>query len=125
MAQPMYYMPAHSPATQEAELHTARPRATSFPRGRKAIASKPSHLSREDADMMTVLQDVKNDLAYLHNCLDNTTDELLVDALIYELKATHLRYQYYLAQCKQRGIVSGEVPVAQLARPIIPTPEEH
>ncbi len=42
-----------------------------------------------------------------HNRYDNTDDELLVESIIYEIKAANMKFQYYLGLCKDRGIVCG------------------
>jgi len=39
-------------------------------------------------------------------CLDTLTDQNLIDAHIYEMKAVNMRYKYYLEMCKERGIMA-------------------
>ena len=91
--------------------------ATAAPPGVKAPAipkqdkrKKTKRLSREDIEMVAALEAVRSDMEFLHNCFDETVEPILVDSLIYELKAANLKYQYYIGQCKQKGIVCGHIP---------------
>jgi hypothetical protein len=74
-------------------------------------SKKSRKLTREDMEIVAALEAVKADMEFLHNCFDHTTDEILVDSLVYELKAANLKYQYYLNQCKEKGIVHGAIPL--------------
>jgi len=73
-----------------------------------AKKAKRRRLSAEDMEIVTALEAVQSDMDFLHRCFDETTDETLIDSLIYELKAVQLRYQYYLNLCKARGIAYGK-----------------
>ena len=64
-------------------------------------------LTPEDAELVHGLETVKYELETLHDRFDQTTDEVLLDALIYERKAAELKYKYYIGQMKERGIVQG------------------
>jgi hypothetical protein len=78
------------------------------PEKRKWLFGKKSKkLTREDMEIVAALEAVKSDMEFLHNCFDHTTDAILVDSLVYELKAANLKYQYYLNMCKEKGIVHG------------------
>ncbi|MCL2841090.1 MAG: YaaL family protein [Defluviitaleaceae bacterium] len=77
-----------------------------FPKSKKKQANS-KRLSREDMEIVAALEAVKSDMDFLHNCFDHTTDAILVDSLIYELKAANLKYKYYLNLCKEKGIVGG------------------
>ncbi|MCL2570825.1 MAG: YaaL family protein [Defluviitaleaceae bacterium] len=68
---------------------------------------KSHKLSIEDMQIVAALEDAANDMAFIHSCFDHITEELLIDCLIYELKAVSLRHKYFLELCKERGIVSG------------------
>ena len=72
--------------------------------------AKAKRLSQEDIEIVAALEAVKSDMEFLHNCFDHTTDAILIDSLIYELKATTLKYQYYIGLCKEKGIVSTGMP---------------
>ncbi|MCL1878259.1 MAG: YaaL family protein, partial [Defluviitaleaceae bacterium] len=71
----------------------------------KEKPAKRRRLSREDMEIVEALEAVKSDMDFLHNCFDHTTDAILVDSLVYELKACNLKFQYYLTLCKEKGIV--------------------
>ena len=61
-------------------------------------------MSREDKGVLVMIEKLKNELALMHQNLDYVTDETLIDSYIYELKAIHMKYQYYIKICKERGI---------------------
>ena len=75
-----------------------------------AVQKKRKKLTQEDIEIVAALEAVRSDMEFLHNSFDQITDPILVDSLIYELKAANLKYQYYINQCKQKGIVCGDVP---------------
>jgi len=83
-------------------------KAPAVPKQEKKRKSKT--LSREDIEVVAALEAVRSDIEFLHNCFDHTTEAILVDSLIYELKAANLKYQYYINLCKQKGIVCGDIP---------------
>ena len=90
------------------------PQATTWDKAqavpKSAKRKKSTRLSREDIEIVAALEAVRSDMEYLHNRFDQTTEAILVDSLIYELKAANLKYQYYIGMCKQRGIVCGDIP---------------
>lgn len=65
-----------------------------------------SHIIEEDREVLEILELLKEDLAYVHHCLDITTDPILIDSYIYEIQSINLRYQFYMQQCKARGLTS-------------------
>jgi len=94
------YAPSPSPVTWG--------EAAAIPKQKKARKSR--RLTREDIEIVAALEAVRSDMEFLHNCFDEITEPILVDSLIYELKAANLKYQYYIGQCKEKGIVCGEIP---------------
>ena len=74
---------------------------------RKFKKAESKRLSPEDMEIVESLRAVKSDMEFLHNCFDHTTDAILIDSLTYEIKALHLRYEFYLSLCKEKGIVHG------------------
>ena len=74
----------------------------------KIFGKRSKKLSREDFEVVAALEAIKSDMEFLHNCFDHVTDAILVDSLVYELKAANLKYQYYLNLCKERGIVGAD-----------------
>jgi len=71
---------------------------------------KPTPLTAEDIEIVAALEAVKSDMDFIHNCFDQITEAILIDSLIYELKALNLKYQYYTNLCKEKGIVCAGVP---------------
>jgi hypothetical protein len=95
---------AASPAYAEnpANMEAATPSAPIRKVNRK---SRPNELSAEDEQIIIALNTVKSDMDSLHNRYDQTTDPLLLESIIYELKAANLKYVHFLNMCKDRGIV--------------------
>jgi len=75
------------------------------------IDPKSLELSLEDVQIVAALNDAAGEMAYIHSCFDHITEELLIDCLIYELKAVSLRHKYFLGLCKEKGIISGNPAV--------------
>lgn len=65
---------------------------------------RKSHILEEDREILDILTMLKDDLQYVHHCLDITTDDLLIDSYIYEIQSINMRYQFYMQQCKARGL---------------------
>jgi len=86
---------------------TLRPEKTHKKAVKSKSTAKSKKLTGEDIEIVAALEAVKSDMEFLHNCFDQTTDAILVDSLIYELKAANLKYKYYLNLCKEKGIVHG------------------
>ncbi|MCL2204834.1 MAG: YaaL family protein [Defluviitaleaceae bacterium] len=66
-------------------------------------------LSAEDFELVQALEAIREELAHLHSRFDQVTDEILTDALIFELKAAGLKYKYYHNKLKEKGIVHGVI----------------
>ena len=66
--------------------------------------TKKSHLIEDDQEVLEILEMLKEDLNYVHHCLDLTTDPILIDSYIFEIQSINLRYQFYMQQCKSRGL---------------------
>jgi len=73
-------------------------------------ARKSKRLTPEDIEIVAGLEAAQSDMEFLHNCFDHTTDAILIDSLIYELKAASLKHQYYISLCKEKGIVFAGMP---------------
>ena len=67
-------------------------------------ATKRTHILQEDKEILEILVMLKEDLDYVHHCLDITTDPILIDSYIYEIQSINMRYQFYMQQCKERGL---------------------
>lgn len=84
-----------------AELQTQK-----YIKPKKAKISKAAFkLKNEDMEILVMLEKLKRELDFLHNNFDQITDPVLIDSCIFEMKAIHMKYQYYLNECKERGIV--------------------
>ena len=100
---------AYAPEADTWAIVTEKPGTKKSP----AVGSggrKSKKLTQEDIEIVAALEAVKSDMEFLHNCFDHTTDAILIDSLIYELKAVTLKYQYYINLCKEKGIVSAGMP---------------
>jgi hypothetical protein len=62
-------------------------------------------LSAEDEQIIMELNRVKGDLENLHNRFDHTVEPLMLESIMYELKAANLKFMYLLNLCKDKGIV--------------------
>jgi len=94
-----------------AELSPVRPHWTSRITNKTHRLSEekekavPRELSPEDTSIIASLNEAAEDMERIHSYFDHVTDELLVDCLIYELKAVSLRHKYFLDLCKSKEIV--------------------
>ena len=96
------------PISPEAALPKAHWTVRTLPEKAEAYKIKKSQeLSPEDLEIIAALNEAVNDMAFIHSCFDHITDELLIDCLIYELKAASLRHKHFLTLCKEKGIVCG------------------
>jgi len=71
------------------------------------VRAKSYGLSDEDTEIVAALNEAASDMAFIHSCFDHVTEEILVDCLIYELKAVSLRHKYFLDLCREKEIISG------------------
>lgn len=71
------------------------------------LFKKPSSdILPEDMEIITTLQLLKEDLDYVHNCLDHITDPVLIDSYIYQIQAINMKYRFYLQLCKDKGLMA-------------------
>ena len=94
------------PISPEMELPRQHWTARVYSANTKKANAKAQALSWEDMEIIAALKDAANDMAFIHSCMDHVTEEILIDCLIYELKAISLRHKYFLELCKEKGIVS-------------------
>lgn len=59
----------------------------------------------EDDEILATIESLREELAVLHNRFDQAIAPMLIDSLIYEIQAVHIRYEYYLNLCKEREIL--------------------
>jgi len=55
-------------------------------------------------EVLATIESLREELAMLHNRFDQAIAPMLIDSLIYEIQAVHIRYEYYLNLCKERKI---------------------
>ena len=67
---------------------------------------KKSYISEEDTFIVKTLENLKYDLEYARNCLNNITDTTLIDSYIFEIASLNSKYEYYLKLCKNKGIIA-------------------
>lgn len=78
---------------------------TSYQQEKRNLFSrkKTAAVLSDDADITEVLNKLRSELEFVHNNLDNVTDQALIDSYIYEIKALHMKYDYYLNLCKKKS----------------------
>ena len=76
------------------------------PKSRRPFAKKKATPAPEDIFILATLEKLKKDLDTIHRSLDSVTDPVLIDSFIYEMNAVHMRYKFYLQECKERELVS-------------------
>ncbi len=69
----------------------------------KLFKNNNSAISKERIQLISGCYMMKNKLSDLYSILDYTTENDLIDSVIYEIKAANMRYHYYLKLCKERG----------------------
>jgi hypothetical protein len=72
--------------------------------GAAAKKERAKRIVLEEKEILTTMETLTQKMHTLDNHFNNTTNPELIDCCIYETKAAHARYQYYLKQCKERGI---------------------
>ncbi len=58
----------------------------------------------KNSDIVNNLKEIKAELDILYHNLDYVTDPILLNQLIFQLKATEVRYQYWFCMAKDLNI---------------------
>ena len=58
----------------------------------------------KNSDIVNNLKEIKSELDILYHNLDYVTDPILLNQLIFQLKATEVRYQYWFCMAKHLNI---------------------
>ncbi len=58
----------------------------------------------ERENILKTIDKIKQNLYITENKFNNTTEPILIDSYIYELKALHMQYKFYMKLCKEQGI---------------------
>ena len=61
-------------------------------------------LQTEEREIVEVLEDLNQQLNILYNQFNYITDPALIDGCIYDIKAAHAKYTFYLSRCKEKQI---------------------
>ncbi len=72
----------------------------------QALRNENKSISSDDMDILNTLDLLERELELAHKNLDYLTDSSLIDGCIYEIKALHMKYKYYLNICKERGLIA-------------------
>ncbi len=75
-------------------------------KGSLLFLKRNSHVVDENEEIILILDSLKDDLNYVHNCLDYITDPILIDSYIYQLQSLNMKYKFYIQLCKERGLIS-------------------
>lgn len=70
-------------------------------KGRKVIKINRKKTTKEQDDIIELLEQVQKDIDNVYSKFEYVTDEYLIDSYVYELKALQMRYQYLLKLAKQ------------------------
>ena len=62
--------------------------------------------SEDDANILQALARIKTDIDCANMQFDSIVDEILIDSYIYEIKSLHMKYQFYIKLCKERGLAA-------------------
>jgi len=84
---------------------TARINTDRLEIGADKVQASARELSPDDVAIVAALNEAAEDMAVIHSCFDHVTEEILVDCLIYELKAVSLRHKFFLDLCKEKDII--------------------
>lgn len=67
---------------------------------------RKNRFSKEDVEIIEMISKLKQDLNFVQDKLDYTTDIILIDSIIYEIKSIQKKYEFYLKLCKERGLAA-------------------
>ncbi|WP_317367290.1 DUF2508 family protein [uncultured Tyzzerella sp.] len=71
----------------------------------KNLLKTTNALDSEATEIIYFLQDIKIKLEYAEMCLNFTSDDTLIDSIIYEIISLQKRYDYFLKLSKKKEIV--------------------
>ena len=69
---------------------------------------KKGRVNQKSKIIMENIERIKWEKAYLKNEMNMTTNDFLIDSLIYRLKALDREFQYYIAQAREEGVMGFE-----------------
>ena len=71
---------------------------------RKKKTRRNAVLISEDREIINALEELNQKLNILYNQFNYMTDPALIDSCIYDIKAAHSKYSFYLNRCKEKQI---------------------
>lgn len=60
----------------------------------------------EGEKIITSIRQIQQQLAAARSAFENVTDEALIDSYIYEIRALHKKYEYFLREAKEMGLTA-------------------
>jgi hypothetical protein len=72
----------------------------------RSSASNGGDSDQEDLSLLAAVKGVKNMIDIVNSNLNNIDDPMLIEGYVYELKSLHVKYDYLIIQCKQRGLTA-------------------
>lgn len=72
-------------------------------RSRYATGNAPCET---DISLVDAISTIRERIDVTVSNLNNATDPLLIEGYVYELKSLNMKYDYFLKQCKERGITA-------------------
>jgi predicted nucleic acid-binding OB-fold protein len=82
-------------------------RFESFEDIKKKVRSNYGNDGAPDAEAIELVQTVemvRSKIDNLNANLNDAVDPLLIEGFIYELKALHTKYEFFLKKCKEQGL---------------------
>lgn len=92
----------YQPQTQAQKRKRNKANKKGYPK----LRAVNSQIVAEDMDILENLETLRHDLAYCHECLDQITNEALIDSYIFQIHSLNKRYAYYLGLCRERGLMA-------------------
>ena len=72
----------------------------------RSVQSSENKISPEDVRLVEAVNSVKDELDIVNSNLNSVSDPQLIEGLVYELKSLHVKHDYLIVQCKERGITA-------------------
>lgn len=76
-------------------------------------SKKNKDIDLEIQEILRNIQEIKARLDYAELCLNFTSDDLLIDSIIYEIMSLQKKYAYYFRQIKKKGFVIENLDILQ------------
>ncbi|MDR1914608.1 MAG: YaaL family protein [Clostridiales bacterium] len=77
-----------------------------FSRTHKTKNQIKGKFTSEEREVLEIIASLQEDLDNLYNKFQFITDPWLIEGCIYEIKAAHAKYTYYIKRCKEKHITA-------------------